>query len=86
VENATDELLDQYLVDQTGLQVLGLVWHEFLSSDPVHEVRWAQQLAENSPVPMAIVGLVDFLAPDLEQRLDAYALAPFPHLTRPTRR
>jgi len=67
-------LLDQYLVDQTGLQVVGLVWHEFLSSDPIREVRWAQQLAENSPVPISIVGLVDFLAPDLEQRLDAYAL------------
>jgi predicted TIM-barrel fold metal-dependent hydrolase len=67
-------LLDQYLMDQTGLQVVGFVWHEFLSSDPVREIRWAQQLAENSPVPMSIVGLVDFLAPDLEKRLDTYAL------------
>jgi predicted TIM-barrel fold metal-dependent hydrolase len=67
-------LVDQYLDDQTGLQVVGLVWHEFLSSDPVCEVRWAQQLAENLPISMSIVGLVDFLEPNLEQRLDAYAL------------
>jgi predicted TIM-barrel fold metal-dependent hydrolase len=33
-------LLDQYLMDQTGLQVAGIVWHEFLSSDPVREIRW----------------------------------------------
>jgi predicted TIM-barrel fold metal-dependent hydrolase len=65
-------LLDEYLTDQTGLLVLGLVWHEFLSSDPVREVRWAQRMAENSRVSMSIVGLVDFLAPDLEERLDAY--------------
>jgi predicted TIM-barrel fold metal-dependent hydrolase len=64
---------EEYLADQIGVQVLGLVWHEFLPSDPVREVRWAQRMAENAQVSMSIVGLVDFLAPDLEKRLDAYA-------------
>jgi len=52
--------------------VAGLVWHEFLSSDPEREVLWAQRMAGRSPVPMSIVGLVDLLAPDLEERLDKY--------------
>jgi predicted TIM-barrel fold metal-dependent hydrolase len=65
-------LLDEYIADQAGLQVVGLVWHEFMSSDPVREVRWAQRMAENSRLPISIVGLVDFFAPDLEGRLDAY--------------
>jgi predicted TIM-barrel fold metal-dependent hydrolase len=66
-------LLENYLADEPGLQIAGLVWNEFLSSDPLREVLWAQRLADNLQIPMAIVGLVDFLAPDLEQRLDAYA-------------
>ena len=58
------------------MEVAGLVWHEFLSSDPVSEVLWAQRMAGNLRVPIAIVGLVDFLAPDLEARLDTYAQCP----------
>lgn len=65
-------LLDDYLADETGVEIDGIVWHEFMSADPVREVEWAQRLAERAPIPMAIVGLVDFLAPDLEARLEAY--------------
>ena len=60
-------LLDDYLADETRMEVAGLVWHEFLSSDPVSEVTWAQRMAGNLRVPMAIVGLVDFLAPTWRQ-------------------
>jgi predicted TIM-barrel fold metal-dependent hydrolase len=66
-------LLENYLADEPDLEVAGLVWNEFLSSDPLREVLWAQRMAEDLQIPMAIVGLVDFLAPDLEKRLDAYA-------------
>jgi predicted TIM-barrel fold metal-dependent hydrolase len=66
-------LLDDYLADENGLQIDGIVWHEFMSADPVREVEWAQQLADTLPIPMATVGLVDFLAPDLEARLERYA-------------
>jgi predicted TIM-barrel fold metal-dependent hydrolase len=52
------------------------LWHEFLSSDPLRKVQWAQKMAYDLSVPMAIVGLVDFLAPDLEARLDAYVQCP----------
>jgi predicted TIM-barrel fold metal-dependent hydrolase len=69
-------LLDQYLADEPGLAAVGLVWHEFLSSDPEREVLWAQRMAQSLPVPMSIVGLVDFLAPDLEAGLEKYAQYP----------
>jgi len=36
-------------------------------------VRWAQSLAEKSPVPVALVGLVDLIAPNLEKTLYVYA-------------
>jgi predicted TIM-barrel fold metal-dependent hydrolase len=66
-------LLDEYLVDESGMKVDGIVWHEFMAADPLREVEWAQRLAETLSIPMAIVGLVDFLAPDLEMRLERYA-------------
>ena len=69
-------LLDDYLRDAGGLEVAGLVWHEMLSSDPVREVRWAQAMAESVRVPMSIVGLADFLSPELVARLEAYTQCP----------
>jgi predicted TIM-barrel fold metal-dependent hydrolase len=66
-------LLEHYLADEPELEIAGLVWNEFLSSDPLREVMWAQRMADGLPLPMAIIGLVDFLAPNLEERLDAYA-------------
>jgi predicted TIM-barrel fold metal-dependent hydrolase len=65
--------LKNYLADASDVEVEGLVWNEFLSTDPVKEVRWAQSLAENAPVPIALVGLVDLLAPDLEKTLEGYS-------------
>jgi predicted TIM-barrel fold metal-dependent hydrolase len=65
-------LLDDYLRDSASRRVEGIVWHEFLSADPVHEARWGQALADTSPIPLALVALVDFLDPALEARLDAY--------------
>lgn len=66
-------LFDDYLADEIGLEIDGIVWHEFMSADPVREIAWAQRLAGTLPIPMAIVGLVDFLARDLEARLESYA-------------
>jgi predicted TIM-barrel fold metal-dependent hydrolase len=64
---------EDYVADASDVEVEGLVWNEFLSSDPVKEVRWAQSLAESLPMPVALVGLVDLLAPDLERILDIYS-------------
>ena len=64
-------LYADYARDMSGWEIDGIVWHEFMAADPVREVEWAERLAASVPTPMAIVGLVDFLAPDLHARLDA---------------
>src|SRR5277367_3190175 len=63
-------LFDDYLAEAADLQIDGIVWNEFLSSDPLREVQWAQAMAALLPVPMSIVALVDFLNPDLKARLE----------------
>jgi predicted TIM-barrel fold metal-dependent hydrolase len=65
-------MFEDYLGDESGLEIDGIVWHEFMAADPLREVEWGQRLADTLPIPMAIVGLVDFLAPDLEARLERY--------------
>jgi predicted TIM-barrel fold metal-dependent hydrolase len=69
-------LLEDYLRDSGSRRVEGIVWHEFLSEDPIREARWGQALADASPVPQAIVALVDFRDPALAERLDAYRALP----------
>lgn len=65
-------LFDDYAAEVSGLEIDGIVWHEFMADDPLREVKWAERLAERVPVAMAIVGSVDFLASDLEATLAAY--------------
>jgi predicted TIM-barrel fold metal-dependent hydrolase len=69
-------MLDAYLAQTRSCDVQGLVCHEYLSEDPIAEMRWLQQQADASPIPHAIVALVDFLDPRLEERLGAYAALP----------
>ena len=64
-------LLDDYLRDTASRRVEGIVWHEFLSEDPVREARWGQALADASPIPHALVARVEFRDPALPERLDA---------------
>lgn len=64
--------LNDYRRLNPQVNVTGLVWHEFLSTDPIGEAQWAQRLADTSDTPIAIVALVDFLADDLEHTLDQY--------------
>ncbi|SHL12040.1 Predicted metal-dependent hydrolase, TIM-barrel fold [Bradyrhizobium lablabi] len=69
-------LLDGYLKQSQSCQVDGIIWHEYLSDDALKEARWAQHLAQASAVPLAMVALVDFLAPRLEERLEVYRSLP----------
>jgi predicted TIM-barrel fold metal-dependent hydrolase len=69
-------LTDDYLKASASCRVEGIVWYEFLSADPVGEARWAQRLADASRLGQSMVGLVDFLDPALEERLEAYAALP----------
>jgi predicted TIM-barrel fold metal-dependent hydrolase len=63
-------LLHDYLRDSAARRVEGIVWHEFLSEDPVR--GGGQALADASPIPQAMVAQVQFRDPGLEERLDAY--------------
>jgi len=69
-------LLEDYLADSSGHDVEAVVWHEFLSSDPLKEASWARQAATRSGMRHALVALVDFLDPDLESRLEQYSALP----------
>jgi predicted TIM-barrel fold metal-dependent hydrolase len=66
-------LPDDYARDTSALNVVGTVWAEFISTDPVGETRWAQDLANTTGRPDGIIALVDFSNPDLPGTLDAYA-------------
>jgi predicted TIM-barrel fold metal-dependent hydrolase len=72
-------LPDDYRAAAGSRDIAGIIWHEFISDDPVREVAWAQQVADASDLPMALVGLVDFADPGLPERLDTYHA--FPNLT-----
>jgi predicted TIM-barrel fold metal-dependent hydrolase len=65
-------LFTDYAADLSNVEIDGIVWHEFIAVDPPSEITWAQRMAERLPVPMAMVALADFLAQDLEERLDVY--------------
>jgi len=69
-------LTDDYLTASASCRVEGIVWYEFLTANPVEEARWAQRLADASRLGQSVVGLVSFLDPALEERLEAYAALP----------
>ena len=58
-------LPDDYARDTSALNVVGTVWAEFISTDPVDEACWAQELANATGRPDGIIALVDFSSPDL---------------------
>jgi predicted TIM-barrel fold metal-dependent hydrolase len=68
--------MDDYLRATATRKLQGLVWHEFISDDPVKEIARAEELAAASDLPVALVGLVDFSDPDLSKRLDIYRSIP----------
>jgi len=69
-------LPEDYARDTDDLNVVATVWAEFISDDPMREVRWAEELAEATGRPEGMIGLADFLSPDLDRILDAYATMP----------
>ena len=66
---------EDYARDSAGLNVVKTIWAEFISDDPVGEVRWAGELARATGRPSGMIGLVDFGSPDLERTLDTYVSA-----------
>jgi predicted TIM-barrel fold metal-dependent hydrolase len=66
-------LPENYARDTQGLNIVKTVWAEFLSDDPVQEVRWANELADTTARPKGLIASVDFLNPELDRILDEYA-------------
>jgi len=66
-------LPENYVQDTEGLNIVETVWAEFISDDPVQEVRWANNLADATARPKGLIARVDFLDPDLDRILDEYA-------------
>lgn len=69
-------LPDDYFQDTKGFQIEGVIWHEFLSKDPIREALWAQELESRGNLRQAMVTMVDFLDPNLEKSLEAYRALP----------
>jgi predicted TIM-barrel fold metal-dependent hydrolase len=69
-------LLDNYLQATASRKVDAIIWHEFISDDPLKEMAWAEKVAEASKIPMVLVGLVDFADLGLPRRLDIYGAIP----------
>ncbi len=65
-------LPEDYTRDTVGFDVK-TVWAEFISNDPVAEVRWAEQLALTATRPQGLIAQADFLSSDIEHTLDLYA-------------
>ena len=63
---------EAYKDDTQGYKVDGIVWHGIVTDDTLEETRWAQRLADTSPIPQAIVARVDFLNPILESQLERF--------------
>ncbi len=66
-------LPEDYERDTSGWNVVQTMWAEFISDDPLSEVRWADDLARTNGRPSGIIARVDFLSPDLDRTLDTYA-------------
>lgn len=66
-------LPDDYARDTQGLNIARTVWSEFISADPVGEVRWANELAKAAGHPNGLIASVDFLDPQLNRMLEQYA-------------
>jgi predicted TIM-barrel fold metal-dependent hydrolase len=70
---ASDYLLDDYLSETAGWNVLGIV-HVEAGADPsasLHETAWLQEIADNRGLPQAIVAHADLTRPDLQRTLEA---------------
>lgn len=66
-------LPEDYLRDVDSFNVSRIICAEFLSTDPICEAQWLQELSDQGRYPNGIIALVDFLSPDIERVLATYA-------------
>jgi hypothetical protein len=56
-------LPEDYLKEVSGLNVVKTIWAEFMSDDPIGEVRWALALSNEHGYPQGMIAQADFLTP-----------------------
>lgn len=71
---ARSYLLDEFLAEGgSAVEVVGAVHVEAFPTDPVAETAHLQSIADNSPIPIAIVANADLTAPQAQMILEAQA-------------
>lgn len=65
-----------YLKETQGFNVVKTIMAEFVSKDPLKEVKWAQQLANRFGHPHGIIALASPLDPNFEYLLKEYGQIP----------
>jgi predicted TIM-barrel fold metal-dependent hydrolase len=66
----------QYFEEVSGFNVTKVLCAEFISTDPIGEVRWAEDLFAQQGHSGGIIGKIDFLSPDTAEMIDVYASLP----------
>lgn len=75
-------LPQDYVEDMKGFNVTNLVMAEFVSSDPLKEIRFAQDLANQHPIISSAIACIDILDKNLPAVLAGYAKIPIVHTVR----
>lgn len=74
---ARSYLLDEFLGEAgNAVEILGAVHVEAFPTDPVAETRALQAVADQSPVPIVVVGHADLSAPDIGSVLEGHRAQP----------
>lgn len=72
-----DYLLPEYLAEAGDtIKIAAAVHVEAFPSDPLAEVETIQKVANNSPIPIAIVGNADLTNPNVKELFDAMSNCP----------
>jgi predicted TIM-barrel fold metal-dependent hydrolase len=65
-------LPEQYFRDAEGLNVVGTVCAEFISTDPLREAQWLDGLCSAQAYAQGVIAVADFLDADVESVLSSY--------------
>lgn len=72
---ARNYLLDDYLADTADFELVQSVHIEAVSTDPLGETRWLQDLADRRGRPFGIVARVELHRPGVEREIAGHRLA-----------
>jgi len=65
-----------YLAQTSRFKVVKTIWAEFMSDDPLREVRWAEALSNENSHPHGLIAQANFLSPEITGMIDSYGSSP----------